>query len=82
MEQGKGAAESGVKTRSELTNNIVADVESGGGVVPLFGAGISVSAGIPVLRDVSLTVAPGTSTVIIGGSGTGKSVTLKCILGL
>ncbi|MEL6198305.1 MAG: ATP-binding cassette domain-containing protein [Pseudomonadota bacterium] len=35
-----------------------------------------------VLRDVNLTVAPGTSTVIIGGSGTGKSVMLKCILGL
>ena len=35
-----------------------------------------------VLRGVDLTVARGTSTVIIGGSGTGKSVTLKCILGL
>lgn len=35
-----------------------------------------------VLRGVNLTVPTGTSTVIIGGSGTGKSVTLKCILGL
>jgi phospholipid/cholesterol/gamma-HCH transport system ATP-binding protein len=35
-----------------------------------------------VLRGVDLNVARGTSTVIIGGSGTGKSVTLKCILGL
>ena len=35
-----------------------------------------------VLRDVSLEVAQGTSLAIIGGSGTGKSVTLKCILGL
>ncbi|APZ54548.1 ABC transporter ATP-binding protein [Salipiger abyssi] len=35
-----------------------------------------------VLRDVDLHVARGTSMVIIGGSGTGKSVTLKCILGL
>ena len=35
-----------------------------------------------VLRDVTLSVARGTSTVIIGGSGTGKSVMLKCILGL
>lgn len=35
-----------------------------------------------VLRGVDLTVPTGTSTVIIGGSGTGKSVTLKCILGL
>ena len=35
-----------------------------------------------VLRGVNLTVARGTSMVIIGGSGTGKSVALKCILGL
>jgi phospholipid/cholesterol/gamma-HCH transport system ATP-binding protein len=35
-----------------------------------------------VLDGVSLTVHPGESLVIIGGSGTGKSVTLKCILGL
>jgi len=35
-----------------------------------------------VLRGVDLTIAKGTSMVIIGGSGTGKSVTLKCILGL
>jgi phospholipid/cholesterol/gamma-HCH transport system ATP-binding protein len=35
-----------------------------------------------VLRGIDLSVATGTSTVIIGGSGTGKSVLLKCILGL
>lgn len=35
-----------------------------------------------VLQGVSFTVAPGESLVIIGGSGTGKSVTLKCILGM
>jgi phospholipid/cholesterol/gamma-HCH transport system ATP-binding protein len=35
-----------------------------------------------VLQGVDLTVASGTSMVIIGGSGTGKSVLLKCILGL
>lgn len=35
-----------------------------------------------VLRDLSLDVEPGRSLVIIGGSGTGKSVTLKCALGL
>ncbi len=35
-----------------------------------------------VLQGVDLTVETGTSTVIIGGSGTGKSVLLKCILGL
>jgi phospholipid/cholesterol/gamma-HCH transport system ATP-binding protein len=35
-----------------------------------------------VLQGVSLAVAKGTSTVVIGGSGTGKSVLIKCILGL
>ncbi len=35
-----------------------------------------------VLRGVDLEVAKGSSLVIIGGSGTGKSVALKCVLGL
>jgi phospholipid/cholesterol/gamma-HCH transport system ATP-binding protein len=35
-----------------------------------------------VLDGVNLSVAPGESLVIIGGSGTGKSVTLKCVLGI
>lgn len=35
-----------------------------------------------VLRDVTLEVATGESLAIIGGSGSGKSVLLKCILGL
>ena len=35
-----------------------------------------------VLQGVNLTIPSGTSLVIIGGSGTGKSVALKCILGL
>lgn len=35
-----------------------------------------------VLRGVDITVAAGKSLVIIGGSGTGKSVTIKCALGL
>lgn len=35
-----------------------------------------------VLDGVDLEVAPGQSLVIIGGSGTGKSVLLKCILGI
>jgi phospholipid/cholesterol/gamma-HCH transport system ATP-binding protein len=36
----------------------------------------------PVLRGIDLDVAAGESVVVIGGSGTGKSVLLKCILGL
>lgn len=36
----------------------------------------------PVLQGVNLEIASGSSMVIIGGSGTGKSVLLKCILGL
>lgn len=36
----------------------------------------------PVLRGVDLDVAKGRSLVVIGGSGAGKSVLLKCILGL
>ena len=38
--------------------------------------------GTPVLRGVALDVARGESCVVIGGSGTGKSLLLKCILGL
>ncbi|TYO89927.1 phospholipid/cholesterol/gamma-HCH transport system ATP-binding protein [Oceanicella actignis] len=45
--------------------------------------GVSKSFGAKhVLRGVDLAVARGESLVVIGGSGTGKSVTLKCILGL
>ncbi|MEJ6391744.1 ATP-binding cassette domain-containing protein [Gymnodinialimonas sp. 2305UL16-5] len=36
----------------------------------------------PVLQGVTLDVTQGESLVVIGGSGTGKSVLLKCILGL
>lgn len=35
-----------------------------------------------VLQGIDLAVNPGKSLVIIGGSGTGKSVMLKCVLGL
>lgn len=35
-----------------------------------------------ILQGVDLVVPKGSSMVIIGGSGTGKSVTLKCVLGL
>lgn len=35
-----------------------------------------------VLKGVNLDVMPGESVVVLGGSGTGKSVLLKCIIGL
>ena len=35
-----------------------------------------------VLNGVDLTIAEGESVVVIGGSGTGKSVMMKCVLGL
>jgi len=35
-----------------------------------------------VLKDISFSVAPGTAFVLLGRSGTGKSVTLKLICGL
>lgn len=35
-----------------------------------------------VLRGVDLKVPKGRSMVVIGGSGTGKSITLKCVIGL
>ena len=35
-----------------------------------------------VLNGVDLEVGVGESVVVIGGSGSGKSVTLKCVLGL
>jgi len=38
--------------------------------------------GKAVLRDLSIDIAQGESVVIVGGSGTGKSVTLKHIIGL
>ena len=45
--------------------------------------GLSVAFGTKhVLRDLDLDVGVGESVVIIGGSGVGKSVALKCILGL
>ena len=37
---------------------------------------------LPVLRDVSFEVKPGQAFCILGRSGTGKSVTLKHIMGL
>ncbi|MFP5245641.1 MAG: ATP-binding cassette domain-containing protein, partial [Thermoanaerobaculia bacterium] len=38
--------------------------------------------GKQVLRDMSIDIDQGESLVIVGGSGTGKSVTLKHMIGL
>jgi phospholipid/cholesterol/gamma-HCH transport system ATP-binding protein len=38
--------------------------------------------GRPVLRGMNIDIAPGESVVIVGGSGQGKSVTLKHMIGL
>ena len=38
--------------------------------------------GKPIIRDLGFEVAPGETLALLGGSGTGKSVTLKAILGL
>ena len=46
-------------------------------------AGVTKSFGSKhILRGLDLSVDSGKSLVIIGGSGTGKSVTLKCVLGI
>lgn len=39
-------------------------------------------AGVPVVHDVSFTVAPGTCTALVGESGAGKSMTAQSLLGL
>lgn len=45
--------------------------------------GVSKAFGSKVVLDgIDLTIAPGESLVVIGGSGTGKSVLIKCILGI
>jgi phospholipid/cholesterol/gamma-HCH transport system ATP-binding protein len=38
--------------------------------------------GHPVLKDINLTVARGENLVILGKSGQGKSVTIKCVVGM
>lgn len=54
---------------------------SRGGTIEL--AGVQKAFGqTVVLNGIDLSVEPGESLVIIGGSGSGKSVMLKCVLGL
>ena len=46
------------------------------------GLGFSYRAGTPVLRDVSIELAPGSFTAILGVNGCGKSTLLSCLMGL
>ena len=38
--------------------------------------------GVPVLKDISVTFEKGKTNLIIGRSGSGKTVLMKCIVGL
>lgn len=60
------------------------NAELGGGATPKISMhGVSKRFGPKVVLDgLNLDVMPGESVVVIGGSGTGKSVMLKCVLGL
>ena len=46
------------------------------------GIGFSYRAGTPVLKDVSIELAPGSFTAIRGVNGCGKSTRLSCLMGL
>ena len=46
------------------------------------GIGFSYRAGTPVLKDVSIELAPGSFTAILGVNGCGKSTLLSCLMGL
>ncbi len=54
----------------------------GEGRVELDGVGFAYAAGVPALNDVSLSLAPGATTALVGPSGGGKSTILNLILRL
>ena len=66
---------------SEAALNIPAAVQEGAPKIRLRGVEKAFGAN-QVLDGVDLDIAAGESVVVIGGSGTGKSVLLKCIIGL
>ncbi len=37
--------------------------------------------GVPALTDVSVELAPGSATAVVGGDGAGKSTLLRCLVG-
>ena len=68
---------------SDKTEQKTSQTTSGGETIKLELCGVKKSFGNKhVLQGVDLKVPKGKSLVVIGGSGTGKSVMLKCVLGL
>ncbi len=66
-----------------MSGNGLRPISGNGGVPKIRVRGLRKAFGAKqVLDGVNLDVMPGTSMVVIGGSGTGKSVLLKSILGL
>jgi ABC-type bacteriocin/lantibiotic exporter with double-glycine peptidase domain/CRP-like cAMP-binding protein len=61
----------------------LAPVPSLSGHVRLEGVGFRYGAhGAPVLADIDLDVAPGTTVALVGRSGSGKTTLAKCLIGL
>ena len=61
----------------------LASVPSLSGQVRLEGVGFRYGAhGAPVLSDIDLEVAPGTTVALVGRSGSGKTTLAKCLIGL
>ncbi|MDQ1105187.1 ABC transporter ATP-binding protein [Nocardioides zeae] len=67
----------GPSTRSPGPSAVVRDA-----AVEVCGLSLAYGAGPDVLRDVTLRIAPGTTTVLVGASGSGKSTLARAVAGL